>query len=325
MSKIKIDKKDLRILEILDKNTNATISRIAKEVELSRQVAEYRLKKLISQKTIYACYTLIDMGRLGYSSFRIHIRIKNVNQERYSSFAKYLFNNYLTFWVGFVSGTFDIIVDTFAKNANDFEKMLSKIVSTHKDIIQGYETLVILNLDLYEYGNFASLNRNRSEVRVHSHIEENLIDELDKKILLQIKLDSRKPFESIGKEVGLTRNAVKSRIKNLERKKIIVGYKPLVNFNHFGRQSFKIFIRYNNSKIEEEQKLLEEIRCTPGILNTLKFVGGSWNLDIEIQVSNVRELQEFMIKLRNDYEIIEDYKYIQLIDDYGIDFFPMAV
>src|SRR3989344_8004608 len=152
MDKIKLDLKDRRILEELDKNPNLTLSSLAKKVGISRQVAEYRINKLMSQKTIYAFYTLIDVGRLGYSSFRVHLRLKNVSEETYSKFAKQLFTDYPTFWVAFISGSFDLIIDIFARNSNKFEDIFSKILQKNKEIIQDYDTLVILGMDLYNYG-----------------------------------------------------------------------------------------------------------------------------------------------------------------------------
>ena len=105
MDKIKIDLKDKRILEELDRNPNIYSSNLSKKVGVSRQVAEYRIDKLISQKTIYSFYTLVDIGRLGYSSFRIHLRLRNVSEEIYSKFARELFTEYPTFWVAFISGS----------------------------------------------------------------------------------------------------------------------------------------------------------------------------------------------------------------------------
>src|SRR3989344_641465 len=98
MYKIKVDLKDKRILEELDRNPNIFSSSLGKKVGVSRQVVEYRIDKLISQKTIYSFYTLVDVGRLGYSSFRIHLRLRNVSEEVYSNFAKELFIEYPAFW-----------------------------------------------------------------------------------------------------------------------------------------------------------------------------------------------------------------------------------
>jgi len=321
---IRLDRKDKRLLNELDRNPNISISQLAKKIGISRQVAEYRINKLVSQKTIYAFYTLVDTGKLGYSSFRVHLRLKNVNENVYSNFAKELFTEYPTFWVAFISGSFDLIIDIFARNSNEFEDIFSKILQKNKEIIQDYDTLVILEMNLYDYGYFLEDKKERGKIIMHKNSENIQLEEIDKKILYEIKYNSRKPYEAIGKNVGLTRNAVKNRILNLEREKIIAGYKILINFNHFDKQSFKIFIKYDNSKIEQEKELLRYLKQKTGILTTLKLQG-KWNLDIEIHIKNVKELQQFIINLRNKYEIIKEYEITQLIEDYGIDFYPNGI
>jgi DNA-binding Lrp family transcriptional regulator len=321
MDKIKLDLKDKRILDELDRNPNIYSSALGKKVGLSRQVIEYRLEKLLSQKTIYSFYTLIDVGKLGYSSFRVHLKIKNISPDSYLKFAKALYLDYPTFWVAFISGSFDIIIDIFAKNSNEFEEIFSQIIQKNKEIIQSYEILTILNLDLYNYGDFIESKQKRRKISVHRNIADYDIDDADKKILQAIKHNSRIPYEIIGKKLNLARNTVKNRILKLEEKEIIAGYKILVNFAHFDKQSFKIFIKYNNAKIDQEKSLLEFLENKKGILNTLKLLG-KWNLDIELHIKNVKELQEFIIDLRNRYDIIEDYEIIQIIEEYGIDFYP---
>ena len=84
MEKIKIDMKDKRILDALDKTPNIPLSKLAKKVGISAQVAEYRLNRLISQKTIYAFYTFVDPGKLGYALFRVNIKLKNISEKTYS-------------------------------------------------------------------------------------------------------------------------------------------------------------------------------------------------------------------------------------------------
>ena len=321
MDKIRLDMKDRRILEELDRNPNITLSSLAKNVGVSRQVAEYRMTKLVSQKTVYAFYTLIDVGRLGYSSFRVHLRLKNVSEETYSKFAKQLFTDYPTFWVAFISGSFDLIIDIFARNSNKFEEIFSDILKKNKEIIQNYETSVILGMNLYTYGYFIETNKSRDKLILHKNIDCKKIDKTDEKILQKIKLDSRIPYDVVAKEIGISRNSVKNRILKLEENRVIAGYKPLINFNHFDKQSYKIFIKYNNTRIDQEKHLLEYLKHKIGVLTTLKLLG-KWNLDIEIHTKDIRELQRFIIELRNKYEIIEDYEIIQIIEDYGIDFYP---
>ena len=321
MAKIKLDKKDLKILDVLDKNPNVNTNQLAKKVGISRQVAEYRINKLVFQKTIYAFYTLVDLGKLGYSLFRVHFRLKNVTREAYTKFAKELFSDYPSMWVALMSGSFDLIYDVFAKNPNEFEKLISKIVEKNKDIIQSYEKLVALNISIYQYRYFIKEEHERKETKFNENVDDLKLDEKDKRILQIIKLNSRTPYQVIGKKVDLTRNAVKRRIKKLEDSGIIAGYTILVNFNHIDKQSFKLFIKYNNQKREQEKSLLQFIKQTPGILAKLQLFG-KWDLDIEVHKKDITELQEFIIELRNRFEIIEDYEIVHIIEDYGIDFYP---
>ena len=321
---LKFDTKDRKILHELDKNANLLPSQLAKKVGISRQVAEYRIHKLLEQKTIYAFYTLIDAGRLGYTTFRVHIRLKNATEERYSQFARELFHQYPTFWVGFVSGSFDIIADIFAKNPNEFEQTFTEVLRKNKEIISSYETLTLLELDLYEYAYFMEKKVERIKTTILSSSEKIEIDDYDCKILQTIKNNSRLPYEIIAKKVGLTRNAIKNRIEKLENKKIIVGYKMMIDFRHFQKHSYKIFIRYNNEKLEQEKSWLQFLKAKVGDLATTKLLG-RWNLDIEIHFKDSKELQQFIIEIRNKFPIIEDYEMVQILEDYGIDFYPNAL
>ncbi len=321
MEKIKLDLKDRRILDELDRDPNIWLSKLAKKVAISPQTAEYRIKRLLSQKTIWGFFTLIDPGKLGYNLFRIHIKLKSVSEETFTLFAEELLKDYPTFWVAFVSGSFDIIADIWSINSNEFNILFNKILERNKKIINNYEITSILEINLCEYGYFLKEKINRNKIILFRNLKSEKIDEKDNKILGVIKKNSRMPFETIGAKVGLTRNAVKYRIKNLEKLGIIAGYKMMVNFTHFDRLTYKIFIKYNNSKINQETQLLSYLKDYSGILAYIKLLG-RWNLDIEIEPKNAKELQKFLISLRNKFDIIEDYELIQIIEDYGIDFFP---
>jgi Lrp/AsnC family leucine-responsive transcriptional regulator len=321
MAQIKLDTKDKRILDALDKNANIPLTELARKVGVSPQVADYRIQRLLEQKTIYAFFTLIDPGKLGHTLFRVHIKLKTVPEKTYAEFAKHLFGEYPTFWVAFVSGPFDIITDIWAKNPTEFEELFATLLHKNKEVIQSYEIIPILELDLYEYGYLFKERIDRNKVVLFRNAPPIELDEMDKKILQIIKANSRLPYQAIGKQAGLTRNAVKYRIQNLEEIGIIAGHKMMIDFRHFNRLTYKIFIKYDNSRIEQEKALLDFLKQKPTILATTKLLG-RWNLDIEFEPKDAKELQQFIIDLRNRFSIIENYEFIQIIEDYGLDFCP---
>lgn len=55
------------------------------------------------------------------------------------------------------------------------------------------------------------------------------IDDIDKEILYMLYEDARTSYTDIAEKVGLTRPAVKNRIKAMEDKGIIVAFKPIIN------------------------------------------------------------------------------------------------
>ncbi len=321
---MKITLKDKRILGVLDRDPNISLSQLGKEVRLSPQVVDYRINRLLKQNTIYSFYTLIDAAKLGFSSYRIHMRLKNINKKTQKEFAEKLFVNYPTFWVGYISGSFDLIIDIFAKDSNHFVSMITDIVKKNKAIVESYESLRMLHIDFYTYGYFIENKSIREGNQMLKEKEDIVLDKTDRKVLTLIKYNSRIKTEEIARTVGLTRNAVKHRIQKMEKKRIICGYKCIVNFNHLSKLSYKIFIRYNTAYIDQEAELLNYLKSVAGIFDTVKLMG-EWDLDIEIHVKDARELQQFIIDMRNKFSIIQNYEIAQILDDYGIDFFPEKI
>jgi len=323
MANFKLDKRDLHILHELDKNPDINTNQLAKKVSISRQAAAYRLKKLLSQNTIYAFYTLINTTKLGFFVFRVHIRLKNITREQYVNFSKKLFAETPAYWVAFVSGSFDVIYDVFAKNPFEYKNLILKIIEENKEIIQSYESFIILEMRLFQYGSFIKDQHNKKEYTLFDCFDNVKIDDTDKKILEILKSDCRIPYNTIGKKINLSRNAVKYRIKSLEKIGVICGYKIFIDFSQLNRFSYKIFIRYNNKKRHEEKMLLNFICQSSGALAALKLFG-KWDLDIEIQKESIKLLQEFIMELRK-FEIVEDYEIVQIIEELGFNWYPKSL
>ena len=66
----KLDNKDLHLLSVLDWNARMPITQIAKRVQLNKDVVRYRIKNLEEQGIIKGYYSLIDLNKLGYITFR---------------------------------------------------------------------------------------------------------------------------------------------------------------------------------------------------------------------------------------------------------------
>jgi DNA-binding Lrp family transcriptional regulator len=60
------------------------------------------------------------------------------------------------------------------------------------------------------------------------------MDELDKKILSELQLDSRNSFTTIAHRIGVSTATVSERVKRLTKKGIICGYTAILNASELG-------------------------------------------------------------------------------------------
>lgn len=66
-------------------------------------------------------------------------------------------------------------------------------------------------------------------------MEKKELQEMDIKILDAIRYDARKSYEQIGQEVGLSRTAVKNRMRAMEESGVIVGYETKIKSANAGQ------------------------------------------------------------------------------------------
>ncbi len=80
------------------------------------------------------------------------------------------------------------------------------------------------------------------------------IDLKDRKILYHLDLDSRQSFQSIGKKVGLHKDVVAYRVKNLQDRGVLKKFVPIINNSRLGYNWYRFYFNYQYASpdIKEE-------------------------------------------------------------------------
>jgi DNA-binding Lrp family transcriptional regulator len=311
--------KDLRIIKELDKDPDVTISRLAKNVGVSQQVADYRMKNLLKKKIVTNILPLIDMGRLGYGLYRAHIRFRVISKQKKAEFEQHVFNNYKCFFIDSVGGRWDEYFDIFAQSTIEFQKKLSEITETFKGIIQECEVFTITQIHIFDYKyGLESTPRETSLMATAPNPEK--LDQKDKKILNVIKNNARMPYAEIGKKIGLSRSTIKERIMKMHNRKIIAANRIFLNPSLMGKESYKLLLKLKNDQ-EQKNRLLQFSKQNKNIIYFLELMG-KYDADLEIEIENREKLQELIIEIRNEFPFIEDYEIMPLFYDLGSDFYP---
>ena len=109
-------------------------------------------------------------------------------------------------------------------------------------------------------------------------------DEKDRSILKLFSHNARISLLELAEKVRLTPKSIRERIKKLEEKKVILGYKINLNFERLGFRYYKLLITLNDLDIRD--KLYNWIRNKPNVVYFDKFLNGAdFEFDVEIDSS----------------------------------------
>ncbi|WP_096186526.1 Lrp/AsnC family transcriptional regulator [Evansella halocellulosilytica] len=115
------------------------------------------------------------------------------------------------------------------------------------------------------------------------------MDEIDKSILLHLQENARVSFTELGKKVGLSNPAVNERVKKLEEKKVIDGYRATVNPDNIDKPVMA-FILYDNTKCKQFVTFCKE---HPDVIECHRLAG-QYNFLIKVVTNNVQSLEVFI-------------------------------
>jgi DNA-binding Lrp family transcriptional regulator len=304
-----MDLKDKRIIEELMLNSRIPINQLSKKVGVSREVCIYRIKKL-KQKIITGFITNINPEALGYQRYECFIQLKGISSTKEKELIKKIENHNLTTYLSAVIGRWNIVFDIFIKNPEELEDLMQEITSEFSQYLENY---VFLRVGIQEGVFPTKLIGANKQIKSNLLAKEIKIDELDKKILALLSNNSRIEYKELSKKLNLTANAIKYRIKNLERTGVIRGYTISINIKEIGYDLYNLQLKLETIK---RQELLIFLKHHSNVFYYYKYLGHeNWDLDIGILIKDSLELRKFILELRERFgDIIKIYDFYMIVE-----------
>ncbi len=317
---MKIDVKDKRILAALDMDARMPFTELAKKVSLSRQVVEYRLKRLQKDSVILGTYPIIDCGVVGYSKYVVAFRLLNITVKEKEELVSLLLKHSYLHSLREVGGNWDLIVTFICKDNAQFDTVFDDIIAEHGDHIRDYDMLLVINQHEFEKVYFDG-----SERKEFFHTMKNLhtsIDELDQGIIAEF---SQKLFPSslqVGKTLKVTGNTVRNRIKDMVERKILLGFRLATNATLLGKQTHMLFLEMNHPNSEKEKEFHRYLQTLPAVLSVTKYIG-KWRYGIQLETENHQQFQELFTTLRGRFStMISDFQSFPVFRTQYVSYFP---
>ncbi len=309
----KLDLKDKKILIELDKNARQTNSEIAKKVGLNKNTVNYKINRLVEGGVISGYWTVIDISKMGYFIMRVYLKFFNSDEGHEKRITDFLVEHESVGVVSKIESVYDLGFMFFAKNVYEWEEFWGDFKKRFRKYFWEEKVQIFSGVNYYKRKYLYDKEPSR-EFETIGGKTILAYDELDLKILQIISKDSRVSLIDIAEKLKTPERTVAFRIKNLEKKKIIQGYRVNLNLDKIGYEYYKInFLMNDCSNSLELEAFCQNHKNIIYIDKTL----GDYDFEIDVEVKGRTELLALLNEIKSkfdvrDTEILNFKEYLKL-------------
>ncbi|MEK6938308.1 MAG: Lrp/AsnC family transcriptional regulator [Nanoarchaeota archaeon] len=320
---LKLNKKDHHVLFELDRDSRQSISKLAKKTRLSRDVVGYRIKQLEKSGIIQKYITIVDFTKFFTYITRLYLKLQNTTPEIEQQMVDYFIQQKNNLTVFKTDGHYDLAVGFLVKDLHQYQLMWEQFLIRFKNYIQEKNFSIFLDFIHYPRNYLVeSKLRDFSSLSTGSFSPFSL-DEKDVQLLKLIKEDARISLLDLAKKLNMTATGVKYKLKNLEKNKVIVAYKLLIDSSKLGYTYYKIDLTLEDMNIIPS--LHQYILQHPNILYRDVAVGGS-DFEFDGEFPSQEAFYQFMDELKAQFpKKIRRYWYYKALKIYRFSYFPEEI
>lgn len=126
------------------------------------------------------------------------------------------------------------------------------------------------------------------------------LDLKDRKILYELDLNSRASLGSLAKKVGLSKQVVDYRIRNLKTRGILKNTYAVIAFTKLGFTQYKVYIKLHSATPEKEKEFIDYLTSRKQIVWT-SSCRGKWDLAVTIIARDVVEFDSILKEIINNF------------------------
>ncbi len=322
----RLDTKDVKILAELDVNARQSNNQIAKKVGLSKEVVKYRIDRLEKIGLIIRFHTIINYFKLGTSKYKLYLRLTNVNKEKLEEIAQYFTNLNKTEWVVSTTGRWDLIVGFLVHNVNEFDDEVQNVFNKFSEYIQEKGVTTTLYL-AHKTREFLESKEEKKIVNLVYHTskdKQEKIDKIDEEILRVITNNARMRITEIASKVKVTPRIIQHRLRELEKKKIILAYKAHLEPKEMKRIFCKTILYLSNPTKKRLNSFIVYTSSVPGAVWPQRVVG-TWDFELDMELNSYDEFQDIILDLKEKFpDVIKNHEFCIVSKEFKLDFYPNA-
>ncbi len=291
-----LDEMDYKIIEILKQDHRKPNTEIAKELGVSRNTVNIKIRRLIKEKIIQNYVITVDPNWFFQKTFFIEIKT-NPHEPWLADQLQHLPE---CEWIDGIIGEYSLIIkcaikDDFNATLNRIDSLMAKSASKKYQII---DTIHCYKENGYRFEKTYKINQP--------------LDQKDQ-LLIEIlhnqgkkQLTTNQISQLLKKEgVQISQPAVFKRIKKLEDRKIIEGFTISLNYKNFGFKT-KFFVRIKVDPASYDSIALEFLSQQPQIYDLYR-TGENYGLLAIVRTPDIDSYNKFIQELYTDSRILDTH------------------
>ena len=316
-----IDLTGRKILYELDLNCRQSNSQIAKKLKISKDVVNYRIKKLEEARIIDGYRTVIDISKLGYLTYRIYFKFQDIYKEIEDEIVNNLKQTPNVWWIGKLAGRVDFVFAIWVKSPREFYDFWVKFIKKYRQYIKQETISTFIEYIHFRRAYLLNLEHDEAKIEIIGGGEEIKHDKTDSKILSLLAGNARIALLDLARKSDLTPMAVKYRIKNLTKRGVIQGYRALIDFSKLGYEYYKV-----DMYLEDVSKIKQlELFCHthPNIVYVDRTFGAG-DIEFDFEIENLAKFTKVMEEIKDKFRgAIRNFEFFSVLKIYKTLYFPV--
>ncbi len=148
--KVEIDDIDRKILVLLTKEARMRYTELAAEVGLTSMAVINRVKRLQKEKVLLGTRCKLNIGKLGYSHYKISLLIDKIANEKKQSLRETLRQSQNVVYITEALGPYTLEFEMDAHSEQQVHQFLKKIKGQFPEI-KGFENTTFYRMEIFRY------------------------------------------------------------------------------------------------------------------------------------------------------------------------------
>lgn len=313
------------LIYLYSENSRTKINEISNSLKKSPQRLKYTLNHYEKTEIVSMAHCVFDYSYFGLVLFKVYFKGGYISEKDKTEIVNRLRDNPYVVALYELIGEFDLAIELLSPNPSRFNKELRKVASM-MPTLNNYK--VILNVVTHIYPKtYLVKNKNllpplQREIIVGGDRAVEDFNDNEMAILKNILINSRFRFTRLAKQSGLNIKTAISVFRNLRKRKIIKGFKYIIDTNNLGIYKFRLFLKLHNVSLEREKQLMDFMLDLPEVVQLSKTVG-DWSMEVDIECLEKVKIRQLTIMLRERFkDLIETFNIIEFYQYYKRAYLP---